>query len=160
MSFSGLCRRASLISLVIHQDVIQPRFDAGYCLLEKRTHAPFWLLCLRILRHRGRITVLEIGNRLLSGKCLVSHSHGFGGGCARTSTCDCRGGCFQSQFDNNSLDVSRPRRQWQGLAAMVKRERECVCQDLSRIQRTRWKSESEQRLRRWADKTVNVNASQ
>ena len=120
LSFSGLCSRAGLVSLLIHQDVIQPRLDAGYRLLEKRTHAPFWLLCLRILRHRGRITVLEIGNRLLSGKCLVSHSHGFGGGCARTSTCDYRGGRFRSQFDNNSLEVSKPRRQWQRLAAMVK----------------------------------------
>lgn len=100
LGFSGLCSRVGLVSLLIHQDVIQPRLDAGYCLLEKRTHPPFWLLRLRVLRHRGRVTVLEIAIRLLSGKCLVSHSHGFGGGCARTSTWIIVG-TFQNQFDAN-----------------------------------------------------------
>lgn len=120
LSFGGLCSRAGLVSLLIHQDVVQPRLDAGYCLLEKRTHSPFLLLRLRVLRHRGGITVLEIANRLLSGKCLVSHSHGFGGGCARTSTCDYRGGRFRVNSTIILLDVPKPRRQWQGLAVRAK----------------------------------------
>lgn len=66
---------------------------------------------------------MEIAIRLLSGKCLVSHSHGFGGGCARTSTWIIVGTVSEPIRCQLLLDVPMFRWQWQALAARAKRER-------------------------------------